>query len=185
MTKFCSQAEREWEQGRQWREGNRKWAFFANHINAHLSGFAHLSIFWVGPRSSQFCLRDLGDSIENLYISLTHQGQNKVAGGSTDFNKTDFSDMTSTRQNVLLLTSLSHHSTPNRSKLCVTCFSPKIPELEQILCLYEEKMTLPLLLRSCFSHVAVAKHTTRFPPYTHSSPMALRGWEGFTLLQSR
>ena len=133
MTKFCSHAvgEREQgrEQGRQQREGNRKQAFFANHINA--SGFAHLSIFWVGPRSPQFCLRDLGDSVENLYVSLTCRCQNKVASGSTDFNKTDFSGTTSTRQKVLLLTSLSHHSTPthpNRSKLCVTCFSPKIPE---------------------------------------------------------
>lgn len=40
-----------------------------------------------GPRSPQFCLRDLGDSAENLYVSLMHWGQNKAAGGSTDINK--------------------------------------------------------------------------------------------------
>lgn len=40
-----------------------------------------------GPRSPQFCLSNLGDSAENLYVSLMHWGQNKAAGGSTDINK--------------------------------------------------------------------------------------------------
>lgn len=60
----------------QW-EGKRKQAFLVNHINA--TGFVHLGSFWVGPRSPQFSLRDLGDSIRPVHQS--HVPGSKKSGG--------------------------------------------------------------------------------------------------------
>lgn len=60
MAKFCSRAAREREQGRYGRE--QEGGQFAEHITAARP--AHLSIFGVGPRIPQLCLRDVGDYSE-------------------------------------------------------------------------------------------------------------------------
>lgn len=60
MAKFCSRAAR--ERSREDTAGEQEGGLFAEHITA--AGLAHLSIFGVGPRIPQSCLRDVGDYSE-------------------------------------------------------------------------------------------------------------------------
>lgn len=51
--------------------------FKINSING--SAFVHLSIFWIHPRSPQFCLRDLSDYEEP--VCQSHALRPKSSGG--------------------------------------------------------------------------------------------------------